>query len=171
MDPGFFVHSVMDPVIAAALRSHRQQQVGRNSLPYFSSPVAYQRGRGLGSLVRALFRPVKTLFKKPIVRKGLKKLGTAAAHALVEAGKEALTQEDVTFGNALKKSSKQQAQDLLKQVQQNMTGKGGKRKRLKLPVSKKQDSVKKARVELDSPSDVEDIFSDPSISGDIFSSP
>ena len=89
MDAAFLLNRVMDPVIASALRSHRQKQKGGQALlPYFTSPVAYQRGRGLGSLVRSLFRPVKSLFKKPIIRKGLTKLGTAAAHALVDAGKE-----------------------------------------------------------------------------------
>ena len=172
MDSAFLFNQVMDPVIAAALRSHRQRQQGGAHLPYFSSPVAYQRGRGLGSLVRSIFRPIKTLFKKPVVRKGLKKLGTAAAQALVDAGQQALQEEDVSFKSALKQTSKEQAKDLLKQVKQGMTGQGpsmllplmrglpsttlsieGKRKKggikRKRPASRKPALVKNRRVALD----------------------
>ena len=165
MDSTFLLNRVMDPVIAAALRAHLQrQQCGAALLPYFSSPVAYQRGRGLGSLIRSLFRPVKTLFKKPIVRKGLKKLGTAAAQALVDAGQQALQQEDVSFRSALKNTSKEQAKDLLKQVKQGMTGQGpamihpflqglssstGRRRKRKQSVSRKPTLVKNRRVALD----------------------
>ena len=168
MDSTFLFNRVMDPVIAAALRKHQGQQRsakligGAALLPYFSSPVAYQRGRGLGSLVRSLFRPVRTLFKKPIVRKGLKKLGTAAAQALVDAGQQALQEEDITFGSALKQTSKEQAKNLLKQVKQGMTGQGpsmllplmrglpsntGERKgNRKRTISRKATVVKKRRV-------------------------
>ena len=144
MDPSFVLSRVMDPVIAAALRSHKRQYGGQALLPYFSSPVAYQRGRGIGSLVRSLFRPVSMLFKKPGVRKGFQKLGKAAAHALVSAGQQALQDDDVSFKSALKKSSKEQAKQLLQQVKQGMTGGRGRgRKRC---VSRTRTVRKKRRV-------------------------
>ena len=143
MDSSYVLSRVMDPVIAAALRSHKQRQRGAG-LAYFSSPIAYQRGRGLGSLVRSLFRPVKTLFKKPIVRKGLSKLGQAATHALLEAGQQALEHEDVNFKTALKDSSKKHAKTLLQDVKKTMTGQG--KRRRTTAVSRKRTPVKKRRV-------------------------
>jgi hypothetical protein len=124
---------------------------GRGSLPHFSSPVSYQRGRGLGSLLRGLFRAVRPIFKKPIIRQGLKKLGKAATAAAIEASQQVLDKDDVkAFGPALKNALKQQAKNALKKqeansfLQKQMVGKGpAKRAR---PVSRKLSVVKRRRV-------------------------
>lgn len=86
-------------------------------MSYFSSPVSYQRGRGLDGLIRGVFRLIKPLFKKPLVKKGLKALGKAATAAALEAGQKALQAKDIhAFAPALKESGKQQAKDLLKRI-------------------------------------------------------
>jgi hypothetical protein len=137
--------TLSNAALAAAMRL-QQQQHGGSLLPHFRSTVSYQRGRGLGGLIRGLFRRVTPLLKKPIVRKGLKTLGKAAATAVLEAGQEALRGEQ-SFGSALKTSSQKQAQGLIRKARQNMTG--GRHKRTpkrKKNTSRQQLVVKKRRV-------------------------
>ena len=88
------------------------------ALPYFSSPISLQRGRGWGGVLRSLFRGITPIFKKPIVKRGLKSLGKRAATALVEAGQTALKNEE-SFGPALKKAGKIEAEKLLKAIKQS----------------------------------------------------
>ena len=88
------------------------------ALPYFSSAVSLQRGRGWGGVLRSLFRGITPIFKKPIVKRGLKSLGKRAATALVEAGQSALKNEQ-SFGPALKKAGKHEAEKLLKAIKQS----------------------------------------------------
>lgn len=125
-----------------------QQLGGKALLPYFSSPVAYQRGRGFGSVLRSIFRGIIPLMRKPIVRQGLKRLGQATTTALIEAGQRALDDSNVTFGSALKNASKSQAQALLNEARSQLVGQGKQRSRRKKKrltstkrVSKKQSSV------------------------------
>lgn len=137
-----------NPTVAAALREYRRQRGGA-SLPHFQSPISYQRGHGLGGLLRSLFRSVVPLFKKPIVRQGLKSLGKAAATAVLEAGQKALSQDNEgSFGSALKASSQRQARELIRQAQGSMAGQGPvkRRKRVSLKVSAAREGrVKKRR--------------------------
>ena len=84
-----------------------------NTLPYYSSPVSYQRGNGLGGLLRGLFRAVKPLFQKPIVKKGLKALRKAASSAVLEAGHEALAKRDIrAMAPALKSAGRRHAENV-----------------------------------------------------------
>lgn len=88
------------------------EQVG-NSLPYFYSPVNYQRGRGFGSILRSLFRAVQPIFKKPIVRRGLKALGKAAGNVALDTAHTALLSESPNLSQSLKRSVKREAQKLI----------------------------------------------------------
>jgi hypothetical protein len=114
----------------------------RSTLPFYSSPVSYQRGRGLGGLIRGLYRTVRPLLQKPIVKRGLKALGKAATAAVLEAGHQAMAQRNIrSFGPALKEAGKRQARQLLR----TMTG-GSKRKRKPgSTVSRSRTSVKRRR--------------------------
>lgn len=120
------------------------QQTGAAELPYFSSSVNYQRGRGFGNLLRGIFRAIKPIFKKKIVRKGLKKLGRAAAQAGIEASQKALEEDNVrAFAPALKAAS-------AKQIKKILTG-GVVSKRRARAVSRPRIANKRRRV-------VSDIF-------------
>ena len=44
---------------------------------YYSSPVTFQRGHGLGNVLSKIFRSVVPFFKNPNVKKGVKRIGTA----------------------------------------------------------------------------------------------
>jgi hypothetical protein len=113
-------------------------------MPHFSSPIAYQKGRGFGSVLRSIFRGVLPLMRKPIVRKGLKTLGKAAATALVEAGQRALQDEDPvgSFGVALKETSRKHAADLLNKARGQLGGKQGRK-----PIdSRRSTSIRSRRV-------------------------
>lgn len=135
--------TLSNAALAAALR----QQRGGALLPHFRSAVSYQRGRGLGGLLRGLFRRVTPILKKPIIRKGLKTLGKAAATAMLEAGQQALQDEGPSFTSALKASSQRQAQQLIREARRNMTGQGLKRPRKrKAPVSRSLPVRKRRRV-------------------------
>ena len=112
--------------LAALMRQHHM--TGAGSIPYFHSSVGFQRGRGLGSMLSSLVRRVVPLFKKPIVQKGLKTLGTTAASALLEAGQKALSDDPITFKQALAESSKTGAQQLIKGAQGMMSVNERKRK-------------------------------------------
>lgn len=138
--------TLSNAALAAALREIRQQHGGA-LLPHFRSAVSYQRGRGLGGLLRGIFRRVTPLLKKPIVRKGLKTLGKAAATAMLEAGQQALQDEGPSFTSALKTASQRQAQGLIREARRTMTGQGLKRplKRLQ-PASRSQSVTKRRRV-------------------------
>ena len=138
--------TLSNAALAAALRERRQQHGGA-LLPHFRSTISYQRGRGLGGLIRGLFRRVTPIFKKPIVRKGLKTLGKAAATAMLEAGQQALQDDGPSFTSALKSSSRKQAQHLIRQARQKMTGKGFKRPRKRsLSVIPSPPVIKRRRV-------------------------
>lgn len=129
---------------------------GKALLPYFSSSVSYQRGRGFGSVIRSIFRGIVPLIRKPIVKQGFKTLGKAAATALLEAGQQAIDEKDMTFGSALKSASKTQAQALLKEARSRLVGQGrrGTRRSMKTrkmktkraPISRKRKVSKKRRV-------------------------
>jgi hypothetical protein len=125
----------------------------RSTLPFYSSPVSYQRGRGLGGLIRGLYRSVRPLLQKPIVKRGLKALGKAATTAVLEAGHQAMAQRNIhAFGPALKAAGKRQARQLLT----SMTG-GGSKKRRKpgSNLSRPRTRVKRRRV---APTRSRDIF-------------
>ena len=107
----------------------RHQQFGGDLLPHFRSSVSYQRGRGLGGLIRGIIRRVAPLFRKPIVRKGLKSIGKAAATAVLEAGQRSLQQDGPRFGSALKTSSQKQVKSLIQQALRKQQGSGRKRKK------------------------------------------
>lgn len=128
----------MNPLLYALVAdTFKQYGKGRGSLmPYYSSNVMFQRGRGLGSLLRKLYRPIRRLLQKPIVKKGISTLARAGATALVDAGKASLENEDVKFTQALKDASQQQAQAILKQVQGAVRGSGR-----RYPLKKRQRSV------------------------------
>ena len=115
----------------------------RSALPFYASPVSYQRGSGLGGLLRGLFRSVRPLLQKPIVKRGLKALGKAATAAVLEAGQHAVAQDNIrAFGPALKEAGKRQARQLVR----TMTG-GSKRKRKAgKRLSQSRTSVKRRRV-------------------------
>lgn len=103
----------MSPERAAIAALMRQS--GSGSLPHFRSAIGYQRGRGLGSLLGSLVRRVIPLFRSPIVKKVGKSVGKAATTALLEAGQKALSAEQpMSFKDALKETSKAQAQTLIK---------------------------------------------------------
>ena len=96
-------------------------------LPHFRSPVSYQRGRGLGGLLRGIVRAVVPLFKKPIVRRGLKNLGKAAAASAWEATQRVAQEENPkAFVPAFKAAAKAHT---IKAVADTLTGKGHGRKR------------------------------------------
>lgn len=126
------------------------QYGGRGALlPHFSSPVAYQKGRGFGSLLRNLFRGVVPLFRKPIVKRGLRTVGKAAATALLEAGQRALQTEDpVSFGSALGESSRKHAQNLLTQARSQLGGKKRVIAIAKHSVSRRSSTAPSRRVQL-----------------------
>jgi hypothetical protein len=131
---------MMDTVNAAVLRQLRNQNM-YGGLPYFSSPVSYQRGRGLGSLLRGLFRAVRPIFKKPMVRQGLKSLGKAATSAAIEAAQKAMDSDDIkAFGPAFKEASKRNVKTL---IRQKMSGKGPTKRKA---VSRKPKLTKRGRV-------------------------
>ena len=44
---------------------------------YYSSPVTFQRGHGLGNVLSKVFRSIIPLFKNPLVRKGAERVGSA----------------------------------------------------------------------------------------------
>jgi hypothetical protein len=115
----------------------------RSALPFYSSPVSYQRGSGLGGLLRGLFRSVRPLLQRPIVKRGLKALGKAATAAVLEAGQHAMAQDNIhAFGPALKEAGRRQARQLIR----TMTG-GSKRKRKpRGKLSHSRTSVKRRRV-------------------------
>ena len=135
--------NLSNAVMAAALRE-RRHQFGGDLLPHFRSSVSYQRGRGFGGLIRQIIRRVTPLFRKPIVRKGLKSIGKAAATAVLEAGQRSLQEDGPTFGPALKASSKKQAQALIQKAMRNQQGSGRKRKK---GISRHQPPTKKRRVQ------------------------
>jgi hypothetical protein len=120
-----------------------------STLPFYASPVSYQRGRGLGGVLRGIVRSVRPLLQKPMVKRGLKALGRAATAAVLEAGHQAMTQRNLhAFGPALKEAGKRQARQLLLNAPRTMMGAGSKRKR-KPPsrVSRSQTPVKRRRVQ------------------------
>lgn len=81
-----------------------------SALAHFSSPLLYQRGRGLGGIIRGLFRSIRPLFKKPIVRK----LGKVIAQSGIDAAQKALTDESFkSFIPAFKESSKTKVRSVL----------------------------------------------------------
>ena len=147
----------VNPLLLNLLAGARKQQYGGKALlPYFRSSIAYQRGRGFGSVIRRLFRPVSRLFKKPIVRKGLSSLARAGATALVDAGKSSLDNSDVKFREALTKESQKQAEKILAQMRQSLGNRntvakqsGGSARRggrKRKSVSRKPTAVKRRRV-------------------------
>ena len=114
---------------------------GGTPIPYFSSPVSYQRGRGLGNLLRSLFRVARPIFKNQTVRRSVQSMGKHAARAALEAAQVALDKNDPkAFGPALKESSRQRMKTFL---DRKMTGKGIKRKR---NVSRKATPAKRRRI-------------------------
>lgn len=112
-------------------------------MAYFSSPVAIQRGRGLGGLLASVARSIIPIFKKPLVQKGLKRLGK---HALT-IGTEALgntlvdNKENISFRDELKRSAKQQAQALIKEIR--AVNKSGTKNKKRLVTPKHQKGVHK----------------------------
>ena len=133
------LHPAVVSAIAANLRQQRKQSGGRN-LAHFRSTVAYQRGRGLGGLLRSLFRTITPIFKKPIVKQGLKSLGKSAATAMLEAGQKALDEEDVrAFGPALRDATKKQVVASGKRLASRiLTGQG--------PSTKRKNGISRTRV-------------------------
>ena len=135
--------TLANTALAASLRERRQQSGGA-LLPHFRSSVSYQRGRGLGGLIRGIIRRVAPLLRKPIVRKGLKSIGKAAATAVLEAGQKSLREDGPRFGSALKASSQKQVKALIQKALHKQQGGG--RKRKKKTVSNKQLVAKRRRV-------------------------
>ena len=126
----------MSPEHAALAAMMRQYPMtGSGTLPHFRSSVGFQRGQGLGSMLSSLVRRVVPLFKKPIVQKGLKTIGTTAASALLEAGQKALSNDPITFKQALAQSSKTGAQHLIKEAHQAISKKQGVNGKRKQPVA------------------------------------
>ena len=87
---------------------------------YYSSPITYQRGAGLGNILSRVFRSIVPIFKKPIVQKGLKRVGSAAINTSLKG-----LQNHLEKGESLKTSLKRQAiregEKLLKSVSQPQT--------------------------------------------------
>ena len=102
-------------------------------LPYFSSPVSYQRGRGLGGLLRGLFRGIRPLLKKPIVKRGLKTLGKHAAKAVLDAGQQALEGNETAFAPALKRTGKTQLQAIIRDMKPAVSPNKRRRKKVFAP--------------------------------------
>lgn len=107
-------------------------------LPYFSSPISYQRGRGFGSILRNLFRSVVPFFNKPVVKEGIRTLGRAAATSFLDAGQRALNEEGTSFSDALKTASRDQAQILMKKAHSKLTGQGRRGRKRKIITRKKK---------------------------------
>ena len=105
----------MSPEQAAYAAMMRQYKMTGGMLPHFRSSVGVQRGRGIGGFFGSLVRRVIPLFSRPIVKKGLKTVGKAAATALLEAGQKAIAEQE-PFHKALKSSSRAQAQQLMTQA-------------------------------------------------------
>lgn len=129
-------------------------------MAYHQSPISFQRGRGFGGILRSIFRGVIPFFQKPAVKTGIKSLGKAAASALFDAGHRALNEPDVSFSDALKSSSKLQAQSLLNQARSQL---GGKRKlpstRRRAPRTKKRALSSKVKSKKHRRGQSRDIFS------------
>lgn len=89
-------------------------------IPIYRSNLTFQRGHGLGSLLAKAVSGIIPLFSRKIVRKGLKRLGTAALSGGIEAASTALNNRDTSFTQALKQSSKKQANQLLAEARAGM---------------------------------------------------
>lgn len=114
-------------------------------LPYFSSPISFQRGRGFGSILRNLFRSVVPFFNKPVVKQGIRTLGRAAATSFLDAGQRALNEEGTSFSDALKTASRGQAQILMNKAHSKLTGQGRRRRKI---ITRKKKTVPKRKAKV-----------------------
>ena len=87
-------------------------------MPYYTSPVVYQRGRGLGGVLVKLFRQVVPFLKRnPKLTGRLKRIGRGVASAGLSAAQSTLQKENSqTFKKALKESMKEEAKKLMHEV-------------------------------------------------------
>lgn len=90
-------------------------------IPVFKSSVAFQRGHGLGSILGRLVKTIIPVISKRTVKKGLSKLGKAAALAAVDAAQQSLSTPNKSFKEALKVTGKERTQGLLKEAKQAMS--------------------------------------------------
>jgi len=77
-------------------------QVG-GGLTYYQSPVAFQRGHGLGGLLGKLIKTIVPLIRKPIVQKTIKRVGQRALQSGISAVGEKLSNPQSSLKNNLRK--------------------------------------------------------------------
>lgn len=91
-------------------------------MAYFRSPVSVQRGRGLGGFLASVARSIVPIFRKPIIQKGLKRLGQHAILAGTDAVGKALARgnteekEPQSFRDEMRRSARQHAQALVQEI-------------------------------------------------------
>lgn len=85
-----------------------------SQMQYYSSPVLFQRGRGLGGVLTSLFRGAVKILNKPSVQKGLKRIGRHTMKVGANALEQVLDPQNPTpIKEAIKRSAKKQFVDLL----------------------------------------------------------
>lgn len=116
------VRSVQTLSALPSLRRQRRRQHHGGELAYYTAPVGYMRGSGLGGVISKLFRAFVPIFKRPVVQAGLKKIGKSVARAGLQAASQALSSDpNVNFRETIRESARREASrfvDELKQQQQ-----------------------------------------------------
>lgn len=82
---------------------------------YYTSPLTYQRGAGLGNILSKAFRTILPLFKKPIVQRGLKRVGSALLNTGV-AGLSDHLETKTPLKQSLKRQALRESKQLLKSI-------------------------------------------------------
>ena len=100
----------------------RTKRKPRSSVPlsggmtYYSSPIPYQRGRGLGGVLVKLFKQVVPFLKRnPKFATNLKRVGKGVAQAGISAAQAALEKKD-PFGRNFKRNIKKEARKLVQEA-------------------------------------------------------
>ena len=76
---------------------------------YYSSPLTFQRGHGLGNILSKIFRSVVPILQRPIVKKGLKRAGSA----LLSSGVDYLNR-DIPLKQSLRDTAVSEGRQLAK---------------------------------------------------------
>lgn len=95
-------------------------QIGRG-LPHFQSAVAFQRGHGLGGVLGKFIRSVIPLFRKPIVKNTLKRIGKSALKSGLTAVRDSVSNKNSSFKENFSKQLRSNFIDALKRRQPTTT--------------------------------------------------
>lgn len=121
---------------------HQQAQGGRGTSPYFAG-APYQKGYGLGTFLKGLFR-----ISQPLLRRGAQSLGFEALRAGKGILRDTLTKR-TPLRKALASQWDDSSQRMLNQAEaavSKLVGEGGKRIRKRKRSASAQSSKKRRRV-------------------------